>query len=55
VTEDDRVILHWADKPDLVLTGEEASAFLARVEGLDDRAAQLEVAKFFGEHGHEDE
>lgn len=55
ITEDDRVILHWAGKPDLVLEGDAAEDFLIRVEGLDDRAAQLEVAKFFEEYGSTDE
>ena len=55
VTEDERVILHWPDKPDQVLEGEAAQDFLSRIEGMDDRAAQFEVAKFFGEYGREDE
>jgi hypothetical protein len=46
VTSDDAVHLYWPGEPVLVLRGEEARDFLKRIEGVDDRAAQLELAKF---------
>ncbi len=49
VTEDDDVYLYWPDEPVLVLIGDEARAFLRRIEGVDDRAAQIELAKFTAE------
>jgi hypothetical protein len=46
VTADDEVLLYWPDEPVVVLRGEQARAFLKRIEGVDDPAAQLELAKF---------
>ena len=46
VTADDEVLLYWPDEPVIVLRGEQARDFLKRIEGVDDRAAQLELAKF---------
>lgn len=46
VSADDEVYLYWPDEPVVVLKGEQAREFLKRIEGVDDRAAQLELAKF---------
>lgn len=49
VTADDEVLLYSPDEPVVVLKGDQARAFLKRIEGLDDRAAQIELAKIAAE------
>jgi hypothetical protein len=42
------VTICWSDRPVTVLRGRAALRFLARIDGRDDAAAQLEMAKVTG-------
>ncbi len=46
--KDGRVLIYWQGKHVLTLKGDKARKFLKRVEGLDERDAQLEMAKITG-------
>ncbi len=54
-TKDGRVLIYWRGKHVTTLKGTKAQKFLAQVAGLDDRAAQLVMAKATGhfKHGNE--
>jgi hypothetical protein len=43
-TKDGRVLISWNGRVVVTLAGDDAAAFHARVDGLDDRAAQLLMA-----------
>ncbi|THF85347.1 hypothetical protein E7T09_17870 [Deinococcus sp. KSM4-11] len=45
---DGRVVVSWYGRPVTTLAGREAERFLARVDGLDDHAAQLVMARATG-------
>ena len=47
-TKDGRVLITWYGKHVTTLKGEKARKFLAQVDGLDDRDAQLVMAKVTG-------
>lgn len=47
-TKDGRVLIYWQGKHVTTLKGPKAQKFLAQVAGLDDRAAQLVMAKATG-------
>lgn len=47
-TKDGRVLITWYGKHVTTLKGEKARKFLAQVDGLDDREAQLVMAKVTG-------
>jgi chloramphenicol 3-O-phosphotransferase len=44
----DKVFIAWRGKPVMTLKGREAERFLARIDGLDGKAAQLVMAKITG-------
>ncbi|GHF59837.1 myo-inositol catabolism protein IolC [Deinococcus metalli] len=46
--KDGRVVVSWYGRPVTTLAGRDAERFLARVEGLDDHAAQLVMARVTG-------
>lgn len=46
--KDGRVIVTWYGRPVTTLAGKAAQKFLARIEGLDDHAAQLVMARVTG-------
>ena len=46
--KDGRVLIYWQGKHVMTLKGDRARKFLAQVDGLDDRAAQLVMAKVTG-------
>lgn len=54
-TKDGKVFISWYGKHVTTLKGEKAKKFLADVDGLDDREAQLVMAKVTGnfKHGNE--
>ena len=54
-TKDGRVLLYWHDRHVKTLAGTEAQKLLASLDGLDDKAAQLAMAKATGnfKHGNE--
>jgi len=43
-----KVFIYWQDKLVMVLKGKKAQKFISRVDGLDDREAQLVMAKITG-------
>ena len=45
---DGRVVVSWYGRPVTTLAGREAERFLTRVDGLDDHAAQLDMARATG-------
>lgn len=47
-SKDGKVFLYWHTKQVKVLKGEEARQFIARIDGLDNQAAQLLMAKATG-------
>lgn len=47
-TKDGRVLITWYGKHVTTLKGEKARKFLAQVDGLDEREAQLVMAKVTG-------
>ncbi|MBI1259602.1 MAG: hypothetical protein GC204_19205 [Chloroflexi bacterium] len=49
------VLIYWHEKHVTTLAGKSAEKFLARIEGLDGKAAQLVMAKATGnfKHGNE--
>jgi hypothetical protein len=53
--KDGRVMIYWHDKMVMTLKGPKAQKFLAQVEEVDDREAQLVMAKITGnfKHGNE--
>lgn len=53
--KDGKVFLFWHERQVMVLKDKAARTFLAKVEGLDRRAAQLAMAKITGhfKHGNE--
>ncbi len=55
VTKDQRVLIYWHRRHVTTLKGTKAQKFLAQVDGLDHRAAQLVMAKVTGnfKHGNE--
>ena len=55
VGKEGRVFITWHGRQVTILKGEDARRFLARVAGLDERAAQLVMAKITGnfKHGNE--
>lgn len=48
VTKDGRAFLYWQRRQVMTLKGDKARKFLAQVEGLDERDAQLVMAKITG-------
>ena len=54
-TKDGKVLISWYGKQVTILRGKSAQKFLARVDGADDRSAQLAMAKVTGhfKHGNE--
>ena len=54
-TKDGKVLIRWHGKLVTTLKGEKARKFLAQVDGLDEREAQLVMAKVTGnfKHGNE--
>ena len=54
-TKDGKVLISWYGKQVTILRGKSAQKFLARVNGADDRSAQLVMAKVTGhfKHGNE--
>lgn len=46
--KDGRVVITWYGRPVTTLAGQEAARFLTRVDGLDDHAAQLLMARLTG-------
>lgn len=54
-TKSGKVLIYWYGKLVMTLKGEKAQKFLRQVEGLDDREAQLVMAKVTGnfKHGNE--
>lgn len=46
--KDGRVVVSWYGRPVTTLAGKDAERFLARVEGADDHAAQLVMARVTG-------
>ncbi|MGH2535161.1 MAG: hypothetical protein ACRDJW_23100 [Thermomicrobiales bacterium] len=54
-TKSGQVFLFWQGKQIKILAGDEAQRFLAKIDGLDRRAAQLLMAKVTGnfKHGNE--
>ncbi len=48
VTKSGTVLLYWYDKQVKILKGQPAQKFLARMDGLDGRDAQLVMAKATG-------
>lgn len=53
--KDGRVFIYWHEKHVTTLAGKPAQKFLARIDGLDDKDAQLVMAKATGnfKHGNE--
>ncbi len=53
--KDGRVLIYWHGKLVMTLKGDKAQKFLKRVDGLDERDAQLVMAKITGnfKHGNE--
>jgi hypothetical protein len=51
----DKVFLFWQGKQVMILKGQQAQKFLARIDGLEGKAAQLAMAKITGnfKHGNE--
>jgi hypothetical protein len=51
----DKVFLFWHGKQVMILKGPQAQKFLARIDGLEGKAAQLVMAKITGnfKHGNE--
>ena len=51
----DKVFLFWHAKQVMILKGSQAQKFLARIDGLEGKAAQLVMAKITGnfKHGNE--
>ena len=45
---DGRVVVSWYGRPVTTLAGREAERFLTRMDGLDDHAAQLVMARATG-------
>lgn len=54
-TKDGKVFIFWYGKQVTTLKGDKATKFLAAVDGLDEREAQLVMAKVTGnfKHGNE--
>jgi hypothetical protein len=54
-TKDGKVFISWYSKQVTTLKGDKAKKFLADIDGLDDREAQLVMAKVTGnfKHGNE--
>ncbi|GHF88940.1 hypothetical protein [Deinococcus ficus] len=46
--KDGRVVVSWYGRPVTTLSGRDAARFLSRVEGVDDHAAQLVMARVTG-------
>lgn len=46
--KDGRVVVSWYGRPVTTLAGRDAERFLARVEGLEEHAAQLVMARVTG-------
>jgi hypothetical protein len=44
----DKVFIFWYGKQVMILKGQQAAKFLARIDGLDGKAAQLVMAKITG-------
>ena len=44
----DKVFLFWYDKQVMILKGQQAAKFLARIDALEGNAAQLVMAKITG-------
>ena len=53
--KDGRIFIYWHDKHVTTLAGKPAQKFLAKIAGLDGKAAQLVMAKVTGnfKHGNE--
>ncbi len=53
--KDGKVFIYWHGKQVMILKDKQARDFLSKVEGLDERAAQLVMAKITGnfKHGNE--
>lgn len=51
----DKVFLFWHGKQVMILKGQQAQRFLAKIDGLEGKAAQLVMAKITGnfKHGNE--
>lgn len=47
-SRDQKVFLYWRGRQVMTLKGKKAVAFLDRVDGLDEQAAQLAMAKVTG-------
>lgn len=47
-TKNGTVLLYWYDKQVKILKGQQAQKFLARIDGLDGKDAQLVMAKATG-------
>jgi hypothetical protein len=47
-TGKDKVFIFWYGKQVMILKGQQAAGFLARIEGLEGKAAQLLMAKITG-------
>lgn len=54
-TKDGKVLISWYGRQVTILRGKSAQKFLARVDGVDDKSAQLIMAKVTGhfKHGNE--
>lgn len=54
-TKDGRILLYWHEKHVKTLAGAEAKKFAERIDGADDKEAQLVMAKATGnfKHGNE--
>ena len=54
-TKDGKVLITWYGKQVTILRGKSAQTFLARVDSVDQRSAQLVMAKVTGhfKHGNE--
>lgn len=48
VRKDNKVFIFWHGKQVMVIKGKQAQKFLRRVAGLDERSAQLVMAKLTG-------
>ena len=55
VTKDGVVFIAWHGKTVTTLKGKQADAFLAKIAGLDDHAAQLVMARATGHFRHGNE
>ncbi|MDM8528969.1 hypothetical protein QUF58_12280 [Anaerolineales bacterium HSG24] len=48
ISKDNKVFISWYGKLVMILKGQKAKRFIRRVEGVDDRTAQLEMARITG-------